>query len=89
MADKCPHNALVDVADGTGARCFGNSSQELRVTLKADDDLQPVDLEIDGPSGKRPPEAHLGDFAALVLDRAHEQTRPTTGLDRRPPRRPS
>ena len=25
MADKIPHNALVVVADGTGARFFGNA----------------------------------------------------------------
>ena len=57
MAEKIPHNALVVVADGTGARFFRNSGQELNVTLRADGDLKPADLENDGPSGKRPPES--------------------------------
>jgi len=57
MADKIPHNAFVVVADGTGARFFRNSGQELSVTLRADGELQPADLENDGPSGKRPRES--------------------------------
>lgn len=57
MADKIPHNALVVVADGTGARFFRNSGQVLNVTLRADGELKPADLENDGPSGKRPPES--------------------------------
>ena len=57
MADKIPHNALVVVADGAGARYFRNSGQEQSVTLTADGELQPADLENDGPSGKRPPES--------------------------------
>ena len=40
MLGKIPHNALVVVADGTGARFFRNSGQELSVTLKADGELQ-------------------------------------------------
>ncbi len=56
MADKIPHNALVVVADGTGARFFRNSGQEFSVTLRADGELQPA-LEDDGPSGKRPRES--------------------------------
>lgn len=57
MADKIPHNALVVVADGTGARFFRNSGQVFNVTLRADGELKPADLENDGPSGKRPPES--------------------------------
>jgi protein required for attachment to host cells len=57
MADKIPHNALVVVADGTGARFFRNSGQELSVTLRADGELQPAHLESDGPSGMRPQES--------------------------------
>ena len=57
MADKIPHNAFVVVADGTGARFFRNSGQELSVTLRADGELQPAGLENDGPSGKRPRES--------------------------------
>ena len=57
MADKIPHNALVVVADGAGARYFRNSGQQNSVTLIADGELQPALLEHDGPSGKRPPES--------------------------------
>ena len=57
MKDKIPHNALVVVADGGGARYFRNSGQQHSVTLTADGELQPADLENDGPSGKRPPES--------------------------------
>ncbi len=57
MADKIPHNALIVVADGTGARFFRNSGQEFSVKLKADGDLQPGNLENEGPSGKRPLES--------------------------------
>ena len=54
MADKIPHNALVVVADGTGARFFRNAGQDFTVTLTAEGDLKPVHLKNDGPSGKRP-----------------------------------
>ena len=57
MADKIPHNALVVVADGTKARFFRNTSQDLSVTLKADGELQPAHLDNDGPSDKRPHES--------------------------------
>ena len=57
MADMIPHNALVVVADGTGARLFRNSSKEHSVKLTAEGALQPTDLESEGPSGKRPPES--------------------------------
>ena len=57
MADKIPHNALVVVADGTKARFFRNTSQDLSVTLKADGELQPAHLDNAGPSGKRPHES--------------------------------
>ena len=57
MKDKIPHNALVVVADGAGARYFRNSGQQHSVTLTADGELQPAHLENDGPAGKRPPES--------------------------------
>ena len=57
MADKIPHNALVVVADGTGAQFFRNSGREHTVSLTADGELQPAHLENDGPSGKRPQES--------------------------------
>ena len=57
MADKIPHNALVVVADGTGARFFRNSGREHAVSLTTDGELQPALLENDGPYGKRPQES--------------------------------
>ena len=57
MTDKIPHNALVVVADGTGARFFRNSGQKSSVILRADGELQPAQLENEGPSGKRPHES--------------------------------
>ncbi len=56
MTDKIPHNALIVVADGAGARFFRNAGQVFDVKLKADGELSPSDLDSDGPSGKRPPE---------------------------------
>lgn len=74
MADKIPHNALVVVADGAGARFFRNSGQELSVTLKADGELRPAHLESDGPSGKRPSEStgQENDEATFAKQLAHE-----------------
>jgi protein required for attachment to host cells len=54
---KIPHNALVVVADGTGARFFRNSGQENKVSLSAEGELKPIHLLDDGPAGKRPPES--------------------------------
>jgi protein required for attachment to host cells len=56
-ADKIPHNALIVVADGTGARFFRNSGQENKVSLSADGELKPTDLLNAGPAGKRPRES--------------------------------
>ncbi len=74
MPEKIPHNALVVVADGTGARFFRNSGQEHRVTLTADGELHPAHLENDGPSGKRPQEStrQETDEATFVKQLAHE-----------------
>ena len=57
MADKIPHNALVVVADGAGARFFRNSGDEYRVTLSAESEFRPTNLLDDGPAGKRPKES--------------------------------
>ncbi len=56
-AGKIPHNALVVVADGAGARLFRNSGQENKVTLTADGAFKPSHLLDDGPAGHRPPES--------------------------------
>jgi protein required for attachment to host cells len=54
---KVPHNALVVVADGTGARFFRNTAKEGKIALAADGELKPSHLLDDGPAGKRPPES--------------------------------
>jgi len=57
MADKIPHNALVVVVDGAGARFFRNSGDENRVSLSAEGEFRPTNLLDDGPAGKRPKES--------------------------------
>ena len=56
-AGKVPHNALIVVADGTGARFFRNSGQENKISLSADGEFKPTDLLSSGPAGKRPRES--------------------------------
>jgi protein required for attachment to host cells len=56
MAGKIPHNALVVVADGTGARLFRNVSHDSKILLSAEGEFKP-DLLDDGPAGMRPPES--------------------------------
>lgn len=53
-AEKVPHNALVVVADGAGARFFRNSSRDDTVSLSAQGELRPADLLDTGASGARP-----------------------------------
>ena len=43
-AGKIPHNALIVVADGTGARFFRNSGQENRVSLSSDGEFNPTKI---------------------------------------------
>jgi protein required for attachment to host cells len=57
MNHKIPHNALIVVADGIGARFFRNAGQDLKVSLKADGDFKPSHLNDEGPAGHRPPES--------------------------------
>ncbi len=52
-----PHNALIVVADGIGARFFRNKGQDFKVSLTADGDFKPTHLNNDGPAGHRPPES--------------------------------
>lgn len=54
---KIPHNALVVVADGAGAKFFRNSGHESKVALSAEGGLEPANLLDEGPAGKRPPES--------------------------------
>ena len=48
--NKIPNNALVVVADGTGARFFRNSGQPNKISLKADGEFKPTDLLDEGAS---------------------------------------
>jgi protein required for attachment to host cells len=57
MAQTVPHNALVVVADGVGARFFRNSGHPLKIALSPDGSFKPDRLTGSGPSGKQPPEA--------------------------------
>ena len=57
MTDKIPHNALVVVADGTGARFFRNAGHDNKISLSAEGEFNPTNLLDDGPAGKRPPES--------------------------------
>lgn len=54
---KIPHNALVVVADGAGAKFFRNAGHESKVALSAEGGLEPANLLDEGPAGKRPPES--------------------------------
>src|SRR5688572_13832865 len=74
MADKIPHNALVVVADGTGARFFRNAGHGNQVSLAAAGELTPTNLLEEGPAGKRPPESsdQETDEATFAKQLAHE-----------------
>ena len=54
---KIPHNALIVVADGTGARFFRNSGHQNEISLSAEGEFRPTNLIDDGPAGKRPRES--------------------------------
>lgn len=56
-ADKIPHDALVVVADGAGARFFRNTGQDSKISLKAAGEFKPINLLDEGASGKRPAES--------------------------------
>ncbi len=74
MADAIHRNALIVVADGTGARFFRNKGQDFKVTLAADGGFYPGNLNDDGPSGHRPPESSKQetDEATFAKQLAHE-----------------
>ena len=57
MVVKVPHNALVVVADGAGARLFRNSGHKNKVLLSAEGEFKPTNLLDEGPAGHRPPES--------------------------------
>jgi protein required for attachment to host cells len=74
MADTIPPNALVVVADGTGARFFRNAGHAHQVSLAAEGELHPTNLLEDGPAGKRPTESshQETDEATFAKQLAHE-----------------
>ena len=51
---QIPHNALIVIADGAGARLFRNLGSAADLSLKEERKLAPKDLSDDGPSGSRP-----------------------------------
>ena len=61
MTGIIPDKAFVVVADGVGARFFRNRMQDRRLTLIAEGHLTPIDLDNDGPAGKRPPDSSKQD----------------------------
>jgi len=56
MADEVPHDALVVVADGTGARFFRNAGNVSTVQLSSEGEFKPHLID-DGPARMRPPES--------------------------------
>lgn len=69
---RIPANALVMVADGTGARMFRNTGTDFRLSLHQDDVLEPTDLNDDGPAGALPPESDTRiDEATFAKQLAH------------------
>jgi protein required for attachment to host cells len=74
MADNIPHNALVVVADGTGARFFRNAGVGNIVSLSADGVFNPTDLLDDGPARKRPKDSSSKetDEATFAKQLSHE-----------------
>jgi protein required for attachment to host cells len=74
MSEMIPHNAMIVVADGIGARFFRNSGHEGRLHLTVDGDLKPHHLLNEGPSGHRPKESshQQTDEATFVKQLANE-----------------
>jgi protein required for attachment to host cells len=69
-----PHNALVVVADGVGARFFRNIVANDESSLTLEQEFNPSNLLDDGPSGMRPPESSRQetDEATFAKQLAHE-----------------
>jgi len=52
--DSIPHDALVVVADGTGARVFRNRGHDRDLMLHQFDLMELMNMDDDGPSGSMP-----------------------------------
>jgi protein required for attachment to host cells len=75
MSHIIPEQALVVVADGTGAKFFRHSSHHVgRHKLTTDGTFAPSHLLDDGPAGKQPPEQSRQetDEATFAKQLAHE-----------------
>ncbi len=74
---KVPHNALVVVADGTGARFFRNTAPAGKIALAADGELKPKHLHHEGPAGRRPNESieetHEATFAKQLANELYRR----------------
>ena len=71
--NKIPADAMVVVADGTGARIFRNVGTDYKLSLKQQGQLAPKDINDDGPSGSAPPEqtGHQTDEATFAKQLSH------------------
>ena len=70
---QIPAGAWIVVADGAGTRLVQNMGKGARVSLKQQELLEPVELDDDGPSGKRPSEQspRANDEATFAKQLAH------------------
>lgn len=71
--DKMPNGTLVVVADGGSARTFRSKGDGKTVSLEQKDVLEPQNMNDEGPSGSRPPEARgsQNDEATFAKQLAH------------------
>ena len=69
-----PHQALIVVADGVGARFFRNAGGSGKLQLTSEGELKPSHLGSDGPSGHRPKDSshQETDEATFTKQLAHE-----------------
>lgn len=72
-SSTCPPKAIVVVATGAGAKFFKNEGSAKKIKLVHVGDLAPKNLDDDGPSGNRPPEASAQetDEATFAKQLAH------------------
>lgn len=73
-----PHNALIVVADGGGAKFFRNTGQGGSLALKAEGELEPSHGAGDSPAGHRPPgetskETHEAAFAKQLANELYRR----------------
>lgn len=71
--NKIPADAMVVVADGTGARIFRNVGTDYKLSLKQQGQVTPQDINDDGPSGSAPAEqtGQQTDEATFAKQLAH------------------